>query len=84
MMGEWAASADFTFARKSSTQPNTMRYPTLHCKQTTYQGIARVSKEKCRSIDCQALRERQLEAPATLGGSMKGLALDLTMLVSFI
>jgi hypothetical protein len=25
--------------------------PTLHCEQTTYQEIERVSKEKCRSID---------------------------------
>jgi hypothetical protein len=49
----------------------------------TYQGIARVSKEKCRSIDRQALCKRHVEAPDTLWVSLKGLALGLTMLVSF-
>jgi hypothetical protein len=39
----------------------------------TYQGIARVSKEKCRSIDRQALGKRQVEAPDALLGQSEGL-----------
>jgi hypothetical protein len=36
--------------------------PTLHCEQTTYQGIERVSKEKRRSIDGhQFLRHKRLD-----------------------
>jgi hypothetical protein len=44
----------FTFSR-SSTQPELNAMPTLHCKQMTYQGIDRVSRESCRGIDHSGL-----------------------------
>jgi hypothetical protein len=34
--------------------------PTLHCKQMTYQGIDRVSKESSRGIDALRFSEGQL------------------------
>jgi hypothetical protein len=44
--------------------------PTLHYGQTTYQGIERVSKEKCRSIDGhQLLRHKRLDREACHKGT---------------
>jgi hypothetical protein len=40
--------------------------PTFYCKQTTYRGIERVSRENCPSIDGRRSPGRQLE---TLGRS---------------
>jgi len=40
---------------------DTSTCPTSHCKQKSYLGIGRVSKENCRSIDRhQLLRHKRL------------------------
>jgi len=50
--------------------PELSATPTLHDKQTTYQGIERGLKEKCRSIDDhQLVRHKRLDREPSQKGT---------------
>jgi len=53
--------------------------PTLYCKQITYQGIDRVSKESCRGIDALRFSEGQLGLPPQQKSKSKSLATGFAM-----